>query len=95
LVDNLYDLAQADQKLALGMNVSVCWIEGGFYCRGTGGITNLEKFSVTVHLQQKMGQKLSPIAKKMLQLPRFFDQTRWSRHNCVWPAESPRLAIAV
>lgn len=86
MVDNLYDLSRADLKLALGMKVSVCWMENGFVYRGEGEITRLERFNVTVRLFYAQGGMREHGAGRLVQLPRFTDQTRWSKRNCAMPA---------
>jgi len=86
LVDNLYELTRGDQKLQLGMDVSVHWVENGFYRRGKGVVAKLEKFSVMVRLYAAEGTVQKSDVKRLLSLPRFADQTRWSWRNCVLPA---------
>ena len=85
VVDNLFDLSHFDQKLATGMAVQAKWSENGFRYCGKATVVKLRRASVLVKLLSVGGVDGRRLIGRMLELPRFCDQTRWSSRNCVQP----------
>jgi hypothetical protein len=85
VVDNLFELSSFDRSLTAGMPVLANWSQGGFSYTGKARIVKLQRQSVEVKLVSVGGENGARLVGKIIELPRFSDQTRWSSRNCVQP----------
>jgi len=83
VIDNLYDLSTEDKKLQLKTKVTANWTDSGYCYSGLGEIVALTRETVTVKLLENIGKENEFKKGRQVQLPRFSDQTRWSKRNCV------------
>ena len=93
MVDNFFHLNNFDRSLATGMAVMANWSRNGFCYSGKGKIVGLNRASVQVELIYVEGGDGACLAGKILDLPRFQDQTRWTSRNCVQPLDENFLTL--
>lgn len=85
MVDNLYYASVFDRRLTPGMAVRALWTKDGFAYCGSSAVVKLNRFAATVRVELVWKPNGRRFVGKLLELPRFADQTRWSKRNCVQP----------
>jgi len=91
VIDNLYHRSIFDRSLTTGMAVLAKWHQDGYCYSGRARITKLSRESVQVKMVSVDGVDAARLIGKTLEFPRFTDQTRWSSHNGVQPADEKSL----
>ena len=74
---------EEDRRLRLHAPVHARWSREGFAYRAPGVVCKIDGRSVTVRLLEAAGDDGRYVRGSLIRLPRFCDNTAWSRNNFV------------
>ncbi|HEY5673621.1 MAG TPA: hypothetical protein VIR78_07945 [Malonomonas sp.] len=93
MIDNFFYQRSDDRCLELNSEVIVCWTDRGYSYSTKGIIISLTREKARIRLLEDVASNSGYRRDTELEVARFADQTCWSEHNCVRPA-NPSNALA-